>query len=296
MLRGGSGVGVPNGRGVRVGMGVDVVVGAAGVGMGCVVGVNVGCVGLLPQAASTHAAAAMQTILCSRFISRHYSIVKRETRHALKHGYTRTDLMVTLDQFESGFRLDQYITQLKHNKENFRANFIKAIECITPDDLAFFRSLPQRIHVVALTSDVSLDALRDVPIISRLSAETSRLSLRLFDENQHTAAIDALRQTTHDDCAATKGELPIIAFFNETMEYLGAQCGPLPEIADEMNRRHQLWVLEHPEIKDAHEPYANMSSITRTKLTQMMYSMTPGQRIEWGQKLIGKWRQILATK
>lgn len=276
-------------------MGVDVIVVAAGVEVGCDVGVDVGCVGLLPHAASTHVAAAMQISLCSRFMSRHYSIVKRETRCWRKRGYTHTDLMVTLEQFESGFRLDQYIAHLKHNKENFRANFIKAIECITPDDLAFFRSLPQHVHVAALTSDASLDALRDVPVISRLSTETSRLSLRLFDEDQQVSAIDALRLTTQYACDRAQVGLPIIAFFRENMAYIGAQCGPLPEMADEMNRRHQRWVLEHPEIKDAQESLASMSPLTRTKLTQVMYAMSPEQRIEGGQKLIGHWRQILAT-
>jgi hypothetical protein len=221
--------------------------------------------------------------------------VKRETRYRKKRGYTHTDLMVTLEQFESGLRLDQYIAHLKHNKENFRANFIKAIECITPDDLAFFRALPQRIQVAALTSDASLDALRDVPVISRLSTETSRLSLRLFDEDQHTSAIDALRLSTRDACDRAQSGIPIIAFFSENMDYIGAQCGPLPEITDEMYRRQQRWVLEHPEIKDAHESFASMSPITRTKLTQVMYAMSPEQRIEGGQKLIRHWRHILAT-
>lgn len=89
MPRGGSGVGVPNGRGVRVGMGVDGVMVAAGVGVGCGAGVLVG-VGLLPQAASNPVAAAMHSILCNQFMQRHYSIVKRERHDDMNYDYTHS--------------------------------------------------------------------------------------------------------------------------------------------------------------------------------------------------------------
>lgn len=203
--------------------------------------------------------------------------------------------MLTLDQFESGFRLDQYIAHIKHNKENFRANFIKAIECIAPGDLAFFRSLPQRVHVAVLTHDDSLDALRDVPIISRLSAEVNRLSLRLFDDHTQIETAQALRQSTQGDCVAGQPDLPRIAFFSENMTYIGAQCGPLPDVADAMRRRQLDWVQAHPDVRDAAEPFDQMSPITRTKLTQVIYAMTPELRVAWGKMLIARCRQILAT-
>jgi hypothetical protein len=203
--------------------------------------------------------------------------------------------MLTKEQFESGFRLDQYIAHIKNNKENFRANFIKAIECITAEDLTFFRALPQRIHVAVLTSDASADALRDVPVISRLSAEVNGLSLRLFNDDEHAEAGAVLREAARDACAGDAPALPLIAFFNENMNYIGALCGPMPELAAEMRRRHQAWVMEHPEIKDASAPLSEMSPITRTRLTQVIYAMTPEQRVAWGQLLIAHCRQILAT-
>jgi hypothetical protein len=296
MFRGGSGVGVPSGRGVRVGADVGEVRVAAGVVMGCDVGVGVAVGGLLPQAVSKNSAAAMPVILCNQFMQRHYSIVKRETHCGVKRGYTPTDLMVTLDQFEGGFRLNQYIAHIKNNKENFRANFIKAIECITPDDLAFFRSLPQRVNVAVLTNDASLDALRDVPIISRLCAEVNRMPLRLFDAEAHPEAAQALLHAAQDACTEGLTTLPIIAFFDENMNYIGAQCGPLVALAEEMRRRHLAWANEHPEIRDAREPFEGMSPITRTRLTQVIYAMTPEQRVDWGRKLIRHWQQILATQ
>lgn len=203
--------------------------------------------------------------------------------------------MLTLEQFESGFRLNEYIAHLAINKENFRANFIRAAECIVPDDLAFFRSLPHLVHVAVLTSDVSPDALRDVPIISRLAGEVTRLSLRLFDAEMHADIATALRQTAQSACVAGPPNLPVIAFFDDNMAYIGAQCGPLPALAEEMHLRRLAWAKEHPEVADALAPLEQMSAIARTKLTQVVYAMTTEQRVAWGRQLVGHWRQILAT-
>lgn len=203
--------------------------------------------------------------------------------------------MLTLELFESGYRLTEYIAHLAVNKENFRANFIRAADCIAHEDLAFFRSLPRWVYIAVLTRDASLDALRDVPIISRLSAEVTRLSLRLFVDEMHRDAAAALRQIAQDACASDQPNLPVIAFFDENMTCIGVQCGPLPALAEEMQRRRRVWVADHPEIKDALLPLDDMSAITRTKITQAMYAMTTEQRAEWGRRLVERWRQILAT-
>lgn len=203
-------------------------------------------------------------------------------------------VMLTIDQFESGFRLNEYIAHLTINKENFRANFIRAVDCVTPDDLAFFRSLPHPVHVAVLTSDVNPDALRDVPIISRLAGEVTRLSLRLFVEDARPDAATALRQTAQGACAGSPLDLPLVAFFDENMRHIGAQCGPLPALVEEMLQRGLAWAAEHPDVQDALLPLDRMSAITRTRLTQVMYTMTTEQRVAWGRQLVGRWRQILA--
>ena len=43
--------------------------------------------------------------------------------------------MINSEQFEQGMRLDQYMAGLERNKENFRANFLKATEFFTVEDI-----------------------------------------------------------------------------------------------------------------------------------------------------------------
>lgn len=208
--------------------------------------------------------------------------------------------MITSHQFESGLRIDQYIATITQNKENFRANFIKAIDACAGEDLAFFRSLPGKVNIAVLTDDVNQDALRDVPILSRLSAEAGKLVLRLFRSQSHPDVAAALtRQESDLDRGAKhvgEGGLPLIAFYTEQMALIGVQAGRLPEIAEEMRRRQAAWADAHPDVADAREPLERMSPITRTRVMQALYALTPEERVAWGQRAVRAWREILGAR
>ncbi len=205
--------------------------------------------------------------------------------------------MTTLEQFEKGLRIDQYIASIRQSKENFRANFIKATEAFSADDLAFFRNLPTKINVAVATEDANLDALRDVPIIGRLSVEVKKLVLRLFRPTTHADVVQSILQdassliTGGADLGTVK--LPIIAFYTPGMRLLGAHLCRLPELSAEIDRRRLAWIEDHPEVLDAREPIDKMTPLTRTRLTQAMYALTPEQRAAWGRLTVQHWRRML---
>lgn len=205
--------------------------------------------------------------------------------------------MTTLGQFQQGLRLEQYIATMAQGKEDFRANFIKAAEAFSADDLAFFRGLPTSINVAVATEDANLDALRDVPIIGRLSVEVGKLALRLFRPTTHA---DVVRAIAHDALSLTPAgadgdaQLPIIAFYTPAMQLIGAHVCRLPELSAEINRRRAAWIESHPEVLDAREPMDKMTPITRTRLMQTMYALTSEQRAAWGRLTVQHWRRILS--
>jgi hypothetical protein len=209
--------------------------------------------------------------------------------------------MITPEQFERGLRLDQYISSITQNKENFRANFIKAVEIFTDDDLAFFRSLPYKVNIAILSEDDNPDALRDVPLISRLSVEVGKLSLKLFRAATHADAARELMACPLDGDGDGDGAvdehaarpMPVIAFMQPDMQLIDAHAGPHPDVLKEVHRRQQAWAESHPEVKDARESISKMTPITRTRVNQSLYALTPDQRVEWGRKAIAGWRKIL---
>jgi hypothetical protein len=200
--------------------------------------------------------------------------------------------MVTQALFESGLRLDQYIATISLNKENFRANFIKAIEAYSPDDIAFFRSLPGKVNVAVITEDDNPDALRDVPLIGRISVEGGRIALRVFRLSQHIEAAQAIVSEIGID-TPERQHLPVIAWLNSDMKLLGAHIRRLPELHEEMQQRHRDWVVAHPDVADAALPLERMTPVTRTRVLQAMFAMTPDQRLLWGKRTVLAWRGIL---
>jgi hypothetical protein len=208
--------------------------------------------------------------------------------------------MTTLEQFEKGLRLDQYIASIAQNKENFRANFIKATEAFNADDLAFFRNLPAKVNIAVVTDDANLDALRDVPIIGRLSVEVgSKLALRLFRPTTHADVVQAIMQDLTSPAGAQadagSGTLPIIAFYTQEMRLIGAHMCRVPELSIEMRRRKSAWIESHPEVRDARDPWDKMTPITRTRLIQAIYALTPEQRVTWGRLTVQHWRRLLGA-
>jgi hypothetical protein len=202
--------------------------------------------------------------------------------------------MISAEDFEQGLRLDQYMASIERNKENFRANFIKAIELVPADDLAFFRKLPKT-NVLVITDDENADALRDVPIISRISVELGSLKLRMYRATKSAHIIDKLCQTPPADCTTGPLRIPIIAFFTSEMKLINLFCERIPELSAEMKRRHQEWVVTHPEVRDAAEPIDKMTPITRTRILQTIFAMTPDQRSHWGRKTVKAWRDLLTA-
>lgn len=207
-----------------------------------------------------------------------------------------TAAMITSQQYERGLRLDQYIATLTQNKENFRANFIRATEAFTGEDMAFFRGLPGKVHIAVLTDDGNPDAVRDVPLIGRLSVEVGKLMLRLFRAQIHPDIAAALERSKSSVMFVGDGGLPVVAFFGPDLRLIGAQAGRLPEVAGEMRRRQESWAQAHPEVRDAHEPLDRMSPITRTRVTQALYALTPEERVAWGRRAVRAWREILSAR
>ena len=206
--------------------------------------------------------------------------------------------MTTKEQFESGLRLDQYMAGIAQNKENFRANFIKAVESFSPEDIAFFRALPEKINIAVVTEDDSQDALRDVPVISRMSVEVGKILLRLFrvSEMPELVRLLAVDAGLIGPGAAERRHLPLIVFYHTDMRVIGVHTRRVLAIDTELHKRQGDWVAAHPEIADGARAIEDMTPISRTRLNQALYSMTGEQRQHWARVTLEAWRGLIAAE
>ena len=205
--------------------------------------------------------------------------------------------MTTKEQFESGLRLDQYMAGIAQNKENFRANFIKAVESFSPEDIAFFRALPEKINIAVVTEDDSQDALRDVPVISRMSVEVGKILLRLFrvTEMPELVRLLAVDAGLIGPGAAERRHLPLIVFYHADIRVIGVHTRRVPAIDAELLKRQSDWVALHPEIPDVAREIEDMTPISRTRLNQALYSMTGEQRQHWARVTLEAWRALIGA-
>ncbi|HLY29631.1 MAG TPA: thioredoxin family protein, partial [Ktedonobacterales bacterium] len=97
-------------------------------------------------------------------------------------------MAVTAERFAQGMTYDEYTAQMKQNREQFEAN--EQETTIRPEDVAFFKALPEPLNVLVITEDWCGDALANVPVLGRLARETGTLNLRIFLRDQNLDLAD----------------------------------------------------------------------------------------------------------
>ena len=85
--------------------------------------------------------------------------------------------------FFSGMTTDEYISQIKVNKQPF-LDIYASVE-ISDVYVDYFKSLDEPLKLVAFTADWCGDHLTTSPAILRLSQATDRLNARVFDSDIH---------------------------------------------------------------------------------------------------------------
>ncbi len=122
-------------------------------------------------------------------------------------------MTVTRERFEQGMTYEAYKAQMTRNRERLEEN--ERSVALSPDDLAYFKALPQPLDVLVITEDWCGDAIANVPILGRLAAESGKLNLRIFLRDQNLDLIDQyLKDGQHRS-------IPVFAFFGDDFRPIG---------------------------------------------------------------------------
>ena len=90
-------------------------------------------------------------------------------------------MALTVKRFSQGMTTQQYIDQIKVNKQPF-LDIYHSVEVPT-DDLAFFDGLPEPLRLAVFTCDWCGDAMSTTPAILRLAESTNNLEFRIFNRD-----------------------------------------------------------------------------------------------------------------
>jgi len=185
---------------------------------------------------------------------------------------------VTPERFVSGFTYQDYIAQVKVNKNQFEKYY--ATGQLSAEDAQFFRKASQARNGVArmlvLGEDWCPDVFRGLPVMARI-AEAAGIEMRIFPRDQN---LDIMNEFLNQGKFMS---MPVAVFYTKDLRYIGHW---IERPASANRERTQIEADVRKEKPQASEQEAQM--VIRERL-QARYPA-------WQQESIREMRQMLSEK
>ena len=97
-------------------------------------------------------------------------------------------MAVTRERFESGMTYEAYKAQMTRNQDRFLDN--EQAVTLRPEDVEFFKNLPQPLHALILAEDWCGDVINNVPVVGQLAAQSGKLDIRVLLRDQNLDIMD----------------------------------------------------------------------------------------------------------
>jgi hypothetical protein len=185
---------------------------------------------------------------------------------------------VTPERFVSGFTYQDYIAQVKVNKNQFEKYY--ATGQLSAEDAQFFRKASQARNGVArmlvLGEDWCPDVFRGLPVMARI-AEAAGIEMRMFPRDQN---LDIMNEFLNQGKFMS---MPVAVFYTKDLRYIGHW---IERPASANRERTQIEADVRKDRPQAAEPEVQM--VIRERL-QARYPA-------WQQESIREMRQMLSEK
>ena len=116
------------------------------------------------------------------------------------------------DRFEKGMTTQQYIDQIKVNKDPFVAIY-DAVQ-IPADSLSLFNGLSEPLKLAVFTADWCGDAMSTTPVILKLADSTPNISLQVFNRDDELELSNSLLPEHR------AGTVPIFVLMDQEMHQM----------------------------------------------------------------------------
>jgi hypothetical protein len=196
-------------------------------------------------------------------------------------------MAITAERFHEGLTYDEWKAQMTRNQERFLSN--ESQFRIEPDDLAFFKNLPQPVNVLVLAEDWCGDVIDNLPILGQLARESEKLNVRVFLRDQNPDIMDQYLQ---------KGEfrsIPVFAFFDGQFHELGRFIERPESVTERRSQLRKEYYAQHPELGSPETPISQMTEETRTQLMQAMSEWRNQHKVADNQEVVNSLRAILES-
>ena len=196
-------------------------------------------------------------------------------------------MSVTPERFEQGLTYEAYKAQMTRNRERLENN--EQTIAFDPNDLAFFKQLPQPLNVLVLAEDWCGDVINNLPVLGRLAEESGKLKARIFLRDQN---LDLMDQYLKEGQFRS---IPVFVFFDSAFHELGhwiERPARISELQGEMRRNLFAYDAILSQVAPDTPP-AQMSEEARNRLMQAYTQFREENRVLTDREVVRELRALI---
>ena len=186
-----------------------------------------------------------------------------------------TALKITPERFSGGLTIEQFIGNMKKNRETFESNYNGF--ALRPEDERFLRGLDKPLKVVILAEDWCGDVVRYMPVFARMAEVTPNWTARVFyrDEN-----LDLADRCLKD---GKYRAIPVFLFFDQDMNELACFTERPAAVYAAEDAANEEFARQHPELPDASRPAGEMGEAAYNEYVPYIRAFRAENQPRWHQ-------------
>lgn len=186
--------------------------------------------------------------------------------------------VVTQERFITGFTYQDYLNQIKVNKEQFQTSY--ASFRLNPNDAEFFRKASKVTggigKILIIGEDWCPDVVRGLPIAARI-AEAANLELRVFPRDKN---LDIMNEFLNQGKFMS---IPVIVFYTKDLKHI---CHWIER--SEMTNREMAQIREQIQKEKP--------SATQQEFMEALRQRMAGKQAEWQKSSVEEMRRMISEK
>ena len=185
-------------------------------------------------------------------------------------------MAITAEKFNQGMTTQQYIDQIKVNKQPFM-DIYQGVE-VSAEARALFESQAEPLRLAVFTADWCGDAVSTTPAILRLAESTDKIEVKIFNRDDELALTDSYLPEHR------AGTVPVFVVLDSSMKEIAKFIETALSMVPTLDAMEETIAQE-----TAGESEANARSAGRGKRTAFRVAHAK----EWGNIILNEFSQVV---
>lgn len=155
--------------------------------------------------------------------------------------------------FDQGMTIDEYLSRMRENREQFTANIDRTP--ITEADRALFDG--EQLRILVFTEDWCQDSVQFVPMLAKLAREVPGIDVRVLFRDKHHDLVSEYRSKDG------RQAIPTIVIFDGEMREIGVLVERPAAATTEIAAETRQFQKAHPELPGINRTVDRMPEETR---------------------------------